>query len=84
MFLAVQQKTPQAKASAAARINSTTAKALGLSDAVNVEAKQGDSSCVVALKIDDRAADGTVWLSAGTNEVAGFGCDGADIALKPG
>lgn len=77
------QKTPQAKASAAARINSTTAKSLGLSDAVNVEATQGDSRCVVALEIDDRAADGTVWLSAGTNEVAGFGCDGAEIALKP-
>jgi len=77
------QKTPQAKASTAARINSTTAEALGLSDAVNVEAKQGESSCVVALEIDDRAADGTVWLSVGTNEVAGFGCEGAEIALKP-
>ena len=77
------QKTPQAKTSAAARINSATAKALGLSDAVQVEASQGDSSCVVALVIDDRAADGTVWLSAGANEVAGFGCDGAEIALKP-
>jgi len=77
------QKTPQTKAAAAARINSMTAKALGLSDAVNVEATQNDSSCVIALEIDDRAADATVWLSAGTHEVAGFGCDGADIALKP-
>ncbi len=77
------QKTPQTKAAAAARINSTTAKALGLSDAVNVEAMQGESSCVIALEIDDRAADGTVWLSAGAHEVAGFGCDGAEIALKP-
>jgi len=77
------QQTPQAKASSAARINSATANALGLSDAVKVEVTQGDSSCVVALDIDDRAADGTVWLSAGTNEVAGFGCDGAEIALKP-
>ena len=77
------QKTPQAKAAAAASINSNTAKALGLSDAVKVEAKQGDSSCVVALIVDDRAADGTVWLPSGTNEVAGFGCDGAEIALKP-
>ena len=77
------QKTPQAKAAAAARINSATAKALGLSDAVQVEATQGESSCVVALEIDDRAADGTVWLSTGANEVAGFGCDGAETALKP-
>ena len=77
------QKTPQAKASAAARINSSTANALGLVDVSNVEVTQGNSSCVVELKVDDRAADGTVWLSAATNEVAGFGCDGVEIALKP-
>ncbi len=77
------QKTAQAKAAAVAKINSSVAQALGLSDAVNVEATQGDSSCVVALEIDDRAADGTVWLSAGIQASAGFGCDGADIALKP-
>ena len=77
------QKTAQAKATATAKINSSVAQALGLSDAVKVEATQGDSSCVVALEIDDRAADGTVWLSAGIQESAGFGCDGAEIALKP-
>lgn len=77
------QKTAQAKATATAKINSSMAQALGLSDAVKVEATQGGSSCVVALEIDDRAADGTVWLSAGIQESAGFGCDGAEIALKP-
>ncbi len=77
------QKTPQAHESAAARINSSTAMGLDLAEAINVEVTQGNSSCVLALKIDDRAADGTVWLSAGTNEVAGFGCDGAEIVLKP-
>jgi NADH-quinone oxidoreductase subunit G len=77
------QQTAQAKASQAARINSATAKALGLSDAVRVEASQGDTSCTVALEIDDRVADGAVWLSAGIGECAGFGCDGAAIALRP-
>ncbi len=77
------QKTVQAKSASVARINSSVASALGLSDAVKVEASQGESSCVMALEIDDRAADGTVWLSAGLDATAGFGCEGAEIALKP-
>lgn len=77
------QQTAQAKSANVARINSSVASALGLSDAVNVEATQGETSCVMALEIDDRAADGTVWLSAGLDATAGFGCDGAEIALKP-
>ncbi len=77
------QKTVQAKSASVARINSSVASALGLSDAVKVEASQGESGCVMALEIDDRAADGTVWLSAGLDATAGFGCEGAEIALKP-
>ncbi len=77
------QQTAHAKASRVARINSSVAKALGLSDALKVEVRQGDAACTVALEIDDRAADAAVWLPAGIGECAGFGCDGAEIALKP-
>jgi NADH-quinone oxidoreductase subunit G len=77
------QDTAHAKATGVARINSATATALGLSDALKVEATQGDTGCVVALEIDDRAAIGTVWLSAGVAETAGFGSNGGEIALKP-
>ena len=78
---ALQQTTHAAPAMA--RINSSVATALGLSDAVRVEASQADAQCVVGLEIDDRAADGTVWLSAGSVETQGFGVNGAEIALKP-
>lgn len=77
------QQTAHAQAARAARINSSVAQALGLSDAVRVEARQGDASCTVALEIDDRVADGAVWLAAGIDACAGVGCDGAEIGLKP-
>jgi NADH-quinone oxidoreductase subunit G len=68
---------------ATARINGAVASALGLGDAVNVEVSQGDARCVLPLTIDNRVADGAVWLSAGLPGVAGFGSNGAAIALKP-
>ena len=77
------QQTVQAQAARTARINSSLAKALGLSDAVQVEVSQGEGRSVVALVIDDQVADGAVWLCAGVEESAGLGCDGAEIALKP-
>ncbi len=76
------QKTLQASA-AVARINSKLASELGISDALKVEVAQGDSCCVVALEIDDRVADKAVWLPMAMAETAGFGSNGADIALKP-
>lgn len=77
------QKTVQATVAKVARINSATAAAQGLGDADKVEAGQSGTSCVVALEVDDRVADGVVWLPAGTEETAGFGCDGDTITLKP-
>jgi len=77
------QKTAQAKGAAVARINSKLASELGISDAPRVEVSQGGNSCVVALEIDDRVADGAVWLPAATAETAGFGSNGAETALKP-
>ncbi len=75
------QETVQA--GAVARINSKLAEAKGLKDAIKVEVSQGGNSCVVALEIDDRAADGTVWLSSGLPETSGFGVNGAEASLKP-
>ncbi|MFC1747668.1 NADH-quinone oxidoreductase subunit NuoG [Pseudomonadota bacterium] len=68
---------------AVARINASLATSLGLGDAVKVEVSQGSSKCVVALEVDERAADGTVWLSTGSAETSGFGVNGAEVSLKP-
>ncbi len=68
---------------ATVRINVATASAQGLGDAVNVEVCQGDAQCVLPLTIDNRVADGGVWLPSGLLGVAGFGANGATIALKP-
>lgn len=66
-----------------ARINASQAASLGLGDAVKVEVSQGSSKCVVALEVDERAANGTVWLSTGSAETSGFGVNGAEVSLKP-
>ena len=76
------QKTVQANAVTAC-INAAVATAQGLGDAVNVEVSQGDLRRVLPLTIDNRVADGAVWLSTGLPGVSGFGGNGAAIALKP-
>ena len=68
---------------ATARINARVASALGVGDAVNVEVRQGDECSVLSLTIDNRVADGAVWLPAGLPGVAGFGVNAAAIAIKP-
>ncbi len=68
---------------ATVRINASVASALGVGDAVNVEIRQGDECCVLPLTIDNRVADGAVWLPTGLPGVAGFGVNAAAIAIKP-
>ncbi len=76
------QQASQAGA-AVVRVNASAATSLGLEDTLKVEVSQGDAKCVVALEIDKRAADGTVWLPAGLVETSGFGMNGAEVSLKP-
>ncbi len=68
---------------ATARISAGVASALGIGDAASVEISQGDERCVLPLTIDNRVADGVVWLPAGLPGVSGFGVNGAAISLKP-
>lgn len=68
---------------ATVRINASIAAALGVADAENVEISQGDERRVLPLIIDNRVADGVVWLQAGLPGVSGFGINGAAIAIKP-
>ena len=77
------QNTPQAIEAAKVRINSTTAQACGLNGAERVTVRQGESTRVLPLAIDERVADHCVWLSAGNVGVAGFGANGASVELKP-
>ena len=68
---------------AIARISAPLAASLGLSDADKVEVKQGGVCCIVALQVDERAADDTVWLPSGFPETSGFGVNGAEVSLRP-
>ena len=68
---------------AIARISASLAASLGLSDADKVEVKQGGVCCIVALQVDERAADDTVWLPSGFPETSGFGVNGAEVSLRP-
>ncbi len=69
-------------ARAVARVNESTAAAHGLSGAVRVVASQGDSQRVVSFEIDNRVADGCVWLPAAVAGTSGFGAHGQVIELK--
>jgi len=58
------------------RLNSTTAGRLGLADADEVTLSSGESSRNMAIELDDRVADNSFELAAGTAESVGFGVDG--------
>ena len=69
-------------AKAVARVNEATAAAQGLLDAQRVVATQGNSQRVVSFEIDNRVADGCVWLPAAVAGTSGFGAHGQVIELK--
>ncbi len=67
---------------AVARMNEETALAQGLNSAEGVVVSQGNSQRVLPFEIDNRVADGCVWLPAGVAGTSGFGAHGQVIELK--
>ena len=67
---------------AVARVSEVTAKARDLEGAERVVVAQGDLQRIVAFEIDDRVADGCVWLPSAVAGTSGFGAHGQAIELK--
>jgi NADH-quinone oxidoreductase subunit G len=70
---AALQKTPDALAAGTARMNTAQAQAAGLGGAQQVRAIQGEASAVLTLQLDERVADGCVWIQSGTAAAATLG-----------
>jgi NADH-quinone oxidoreductase subunit G len=70
---AALQKTPDALATATARLCAAQAAQSGVSGASSVKITQGGESITVPLVIDERVPAGCLWLPAGTPATAGFG-----------
>lgn len=62
-------------------LHPVTAARLGLQDGETVLAQQGDSQLRAPLRCDARLAPELVWLPAGLELTAGFGCAEAEITL---
>ncbi len=67
---------------AVARVSGVTAKAQGLEGAERVVVAQGDLQRIVAFEIDDRVAEGCVWLPSAVAGTSGFGAHGQTIEIK--
>jgi len=75
------QKTAQAL-DLKVRINERVAVDSGVQGAENVLVTQNGKQRVIALEIDNRVADGSVWLPAALSSTSGFGAHGDVIALE--
>jgi NADH-quinone oxidoreductase subunit G len=60
------QQTPDAEAAGLVHINSAQAEKSGVRDGYTVTVQQGGASVVMDVCIDERVADGCVWIQAGT------------------
>ncbi len=60
------QKTPDAGAAGLVHINSVQAERSGVRDGYTVTVQQGGAGVVMDVCIDERVADGSVWVQAGT------------------
>jgi NADH-quinone oxidoreductase subunit G len=70
---AALQMTPDAGAAALVHLNSRQAELSGVRDGYTVTVTQGNASKVMDVCIDERVADGCVWIQAGTVAAASLG-----------
>jgi len=67
------QQTPDAGAAALLQLNAATAEQAGVMDGYTVRVAQGDAATTMDVRINDRVADGCVWIQAGTAASAQLG-----------
>ncbi len=71
-------------APAAAYMNATVAGQLGVVDGQEVTARQDGAALRLPVVIDERIADGCVWIPAGVAGSVGLGANGAAIEITRG
>jgi NADH-quinone oxidoreductase subunit G len=54
----------------------------GVRDGYTVHIKQGDASATMDVEINDRVADGCVWVQTGTTAAASLGAGFGPITLE--
>jgi NADH-quinone oxidoreductase subunit G len=59
-------QTPDALAASLLQINAATADQAGVMDGYRVRVRQGDASAELDVRINERVADGCVWVQSGT------------------
>jgi NADH-quinone oxidoreductase subunit G len=75
------QNTPDAKADLI-RVNAATAQRFGLQQDANARVAQGENAVTLPVAIDDRIADGCVWVASGVVETAGLGASFGAIQVE--
>jgi NADH-quinone oxidoreductase subunit G len=76
------QATPDAGSAGLLRLNSVQAEKSGVRDGYTVHVKQGDASVTLDVEINDRVADGCVWVQAGTTAAASLGAGFGPIIIE--
>jgi NADH-quinone oxidoreductase subunit G len=76
------QATPDAGSAGLVRLNSMQAENSGVRDGYSVHIKQGDASTTMDVEINDRVADGCVWVQTGTTAAASLGAGFGPITIE--
>jgi NADH-quinone oxidoreductase subunit G len=76
------QRTPDAIAAGAARMNAAQAQASGVSGAAQVKVSQGEASAVLDLQLDAGIPDGCVRIQSGTPVAAALGAAFGPVSIE--
>ncbi len=76
------QQTPDAVAAGLVRIHPAQAERTGVRDGYTVTVKQGSASTVMDVSLDERVAEGCVWIQAGTPAAAQLGAAFGPVILE--
>ena len=74
--------TPDAGAASLVHLNSRLAERSGVRDGDTVTVSQGSASAVMDVCIDERVADGCLWIQAGTVASASLGAAFGPVAIE--
>jgi len=80
---AALQMTPDAGAAERVHLNSRQAALSGVHDGSTVTVRQGGAGSVMDVCIDERVADGCLWIQSGTTASAALGAAFGPVTLEP-
>ncbi len=76
------QATPDAEAAGLVRINPQQAGISGVRDGYRVRISQGEASALMDVSIEERVADGCVWVQSGTAASAFLGASYGPVTVE--